>query len=39
LIQVATQVTSFFLPYMDHQQLVALCQKLNVQVPSVPAKQ
>ena len=32
-------VTPFFLPYVDDQRFVALCQKLNVQVPSVPAKQ
>ena len=37
LSQVA--VTPFFLPYVDDQRFVALCQKLNVQVPSVPAKQ
>jgi tetratricopeptide (TPR) repeat protein len=32
-------VTPFFLPYVDDQRFVALCQKLNVQVPSMPAKQ
>src|SRR4029077_16348441 len=31
-------VTPFFLPYMNHPRFIALCQKLNVQVPSVPAK-
>jgi TolB-like protein/tetratricopeptide (TPR) repeat protein len=31
-------VTPFFLPYVDDQRFVALCQKLNVQVPSVPAQ-
>lgn len=32
-------VTPFFLPYVDDQRFVALCQKLNVQVPSMLAKQ
>jgi TolB-like protein/Flp pilus assembly protein TadD len=32
-------VTPFFLPYRDDSRFAALCQKLNVQVPSVPAKQ
>jgi TolB-like protein/Tfp pilus assembly protein PilF len=32
-------VTPFFLPYVNDSRFVALCQKLNVQVPSVPAKQ
>ena len=32
-------VTPFLVPYVDDQRFVALCQKLNVQVPSVPAKQ
>jgi serine/threonine-protein kinase len=31
-------VTPFFLPYVDDQRFVALCQKLSVQVPSMPAK-
>jgi len=32
-------VTPFFLPYVSDSRFVALCQKLNVQVPLVPAKQ
>jgi serine/threonine-protein kinase len=32
-------VTPFFLPYVNDPRFGALCQKLNVQVPSVPAKQ
>jgi serine/threonine-protein kinase len=32
-------VTPFFLPYVNDSRFVALCQKLNVQVPSLPAKQ
>ena len=32
-------VTPFFLPYVNDSRFVALCQKLNVQVPSAPAKQ
>jgi TolB-like protein/tetratricopeptide (TPR) repeat protein len=31
-------VTPFFLPYVNDQRFIALCQKLNVQVPSAPAK-
>ena len=31
-------VTPFFFPYVGDQRFVALCQKLNVQVPSAPAK-
>jgi TolB-like protein/Tfp pilus assembly protein PilF len=31
-------VTPFFLPYMNDPRFIALCQKLNVQVPSAPAK-
>ena len=31
-------VTPFFLPYVGDQRFVALCQKLNVQVPATPAK-
>jgi TolB-like protein/cytochrome c-type biogenesis protein CcmH/NrfG len=31
-------VTPFFLPYMNDPRFIALCQKLNVQLPSVPAK-
>jgi len=31
-------VTPFFLPYVNDPRFIALCQKLNVQVPSVPAK-
>ena len=31
-------VTPFFLPYVNDSRFVALCQKLNVQVPSAPAK-
>ena len=31
-------VTRFFLPYVNDSRFLALCQKLNVQVPSVPAK-
>ena len=32
-------VTPFFLPYVDDARFAALCQKLNVQVPSASAKQ
>jgi TolB-like protein/Tfp pilus assembly protein PilF len=32
-------VTPFFLPYVKDPRFIALCQKLNVQVPSVPSKQ
>jgi TolB-like protein/Tfp pilus assembly protein PilF len=32
-------VTPFFLPYMNDPRFVALCQKLNVHLPSTPAKQ
>ena len=32
-------VTPFFLPYVNDPRFTALCQKLNVQVPSAPAKQ
>ena len=32
-------VTPFFLPYVDDSRFVTLCQKLNVQAPSVRAKQ
>jgi len=32
-------VTRFFLPYVNDSRFLALCQKLNVQVPSLPAKQ
>jgi len=32
-------VTPFFLPYVNDPRFIALCQKLNVQVPSAPAKQ
>ena len=32
-------VTPFFLPYVDDARFTGLCQKLNVQVPSVHAKQ
>ena len=32
-------VTPFFLPYRDDPRFAALCQKLNVQLPSAPAKQ
>ena len=31
-------VTPFFLPYRDDPRFTALCQKLNVQLPSAPAK-
>src|SRR5215470_1172322 len=31
-------VTPFFLPYVTDPRFIALCQKLNVQVPSAPAK-
>ena len=31
-------VTPFFLPYVNDPRFVALCQKLNVQVPSGPTK-
>ena len=31
-------VTPFFLPYRDDPRFTALCQKLNVQLPSGPAK-
>jgi len=31
-------VTPFFLPYVNDSRFVALCQKLNVQVPSASAK-
>jgi len=31
-------VTPFFLPYLSDPRFGALCQKLNVQVPSAPAK-
>jgi serine/threonine-protein kinase len=31
-------VTPFFLPYVNDSRFLALCQKLNVQVPSLPAK-
>ncbi len=31
-------VTRFFLPYVNDSRFLALCQKLNVQVPSGPAK-
>ncbi len=31
-------VTPFFLPYRDDRRFTALCQKLNVQVPSSPTK-
>jgi tetratricopeptide (TPR) repeat protein len=31
-------VTPFFLPYMDDARFIALCQKLNVQMPSAPTK-
>ena len=31
-------VTPFFFPYRDDPRFTALCQKLNVQVPSAPAK-
>jgi TolB-like protein/Tfp pilus assembly protein PilF len=31
-------VTPFFLPYVNDSRFVALCQKLNVQVPSGPTK-
>jgi TolB-like protein/Tfp pilus assembly protein PilF len=31
-------VTPFFLPYLRDQRFVALCQKLNVQLPPTPAK-
>ena len=32
-------VTPFLLPYANDPRFIALCQKLNVQVPSAPAKQ
>ena len=32
-------VTPFFLSYVNDPRFIALCQKLNVQVPSAPAKQ
>jgi len=32
-------VTPFFLPYVNDPRFITLCQKLNVQVPSAPAKQ
>ena len=32
-------ITPFFFPYRDDPRFVALCQKLNVQLPSAPAKQ
>jgi len=32
-------VTLFFLPHREDSRFIALCQKLNVHVPSVPAKQ
>jgi hypothetical protein len=31
-------VTPFFLPYLNDPRFAALCQKLNVQVPSASAK-
>jgi hypothetical protein len=31
-------VTPFFLPYRDDPRFTALCQKLNVRVPSSPTK-
>jgi TolB-like protein/Flp pilus assembly protein TadD len=31
-------VTPFFQPYVNDSRFLALCQKLNVQVPSLPAK-
>ena len=37
MVQLA--VTPFFLPYRDDPRFAALCQKLNVQLPSAPAKQ
>ena len=32
-------ITPFFIPYRDDPRFTALCQKLNVQLPSAPAKQ
>jgi TolB-like protein/Flp pilus assembly protein TadD len=32
-------ITPFFIPYRGDPRFTALCQKLNVQVPSLPAKQ
>ena len=37
MVQLA--ITPFFIPYRDDPRFTALCQKLNVQVPSAPAKQ
>jgi TolB-like protein/tetratricopeptide (TPR) repeat protein len=37
LVQLA--ITPFFLPYRDDSRFIALCQKLNVQLPSGSAKQ
>jgi serine/threonine-protein kinase len=37
MVQLA--VTPFFLPYRDDPRFTALCQKLNVQLPSASAKQ
>ena len=36
LVQLA--ITPFFIPYRDDPRFTALCQKLNVQVPSSPTK-
>ena len=32
-------ITPFFIPYRGDPRFTALCQKLNVQLPSAPAKQ
>ena len=36
MVQLA--VTPFFIPYYGDPRFIALCQKLNVQVPAMPAK-
>ena len=37
MVQLA--ITPFFIPYLGDPRFIALCQKLNVQLPSAPAKQ
>jgi TolB-like protein/tetratricopeptide (TPR) repeat protein len=36
IVQLA--ITPFFIPYYDDPRFIALCKKLNVQLPSAPAK-
>ena len=36
MVQLA--ITPFFIPYRDDPRFTALCQKLNVRVPSSPTK-